>query len=151
VGLTRESIEVDLPPSRAFELWTDVRRWPTFIDDFADVESVDAGWPRRDTKLVWVSRPHGRGRVTQKVTGYDPPNRLQTQVFEDRLSGTQTATFAAADGGRTVFGLELDYELTTAGVFAAMTDFFFIRRALRDSLVRTCRRFASEAAQEASL
>ena len=142
---------MDLPPDRAFELWTDLRRWPTFIDDFAQAESVDPEWPERGSKLVWVSRPHGRGRVTQKVTACIPPTRLETTIFEERLTGTQTATFEPAEDGRTVFALGLDYSLTTAGVFAAITDFFFIRRALRDSLVRTCRRFASEAEQEAAL
>jgi hypothetical protein len=151
MGLTRESIEVGLGPERAFELWTDVGRWPTFIDDFAHAESVDPEWPAAGAKLVWVSRPHGRGRVTQRVTACEPPRRVATEVFEDRLSGTQTATFEPAADGRTIFALELDYKLTTAGAISAVTDFFFIRRALRDSLVRTCRRFASEAAQETSL
>jgi hypothetical protein len=151
MGRTQESIDVELTPERAFELWADVRRWPTFIDDFAHVESVDPAWPAAGAKLVWVSRPHGRGRVTQRVTAGEPGRRLETQVFEERLSGTQTATFEPSAGGGTRFGLSLDYKLTTAGVFAAITDFFFIRRALRDSLVRTCRRFASEAAQEGSL
>jgi hypothetical protein len=150
VGLAQESIEVPLPPGRAFELWTDVRRWPTFIDDYAHTESADEDWPAAGAKLVWVSRPHGRGRVTQKVTRAEPGRCFATHVFEDRLKGTQTAAFEPSAGG-TTFRLALDYTLTTKGVFAAVTDFFFIRRALRDSLVRTCRRFASEAAQEGSL
>jgi len=151
VGRAQDLTEVALPPERAFELWTDVRRWATFIDDYAHAESVDDEWPAAGAKLVWISRPHGRGRVTQKVSISEPPGRFATSVFEDRLQGTQTATFEPATDGGTTFRLELDYTLTTKGVFAAVTDFFFIRRALRDSLVRTCRRFASEAAQEASL
>jgi uncharacterized membrane protein len=151
LGRTEESITVELPPERAFALWIDLRRWPTFIDDFAHTESVDPAWPEAGAKLVWVSRPHGRGRVTQKVTTSIPPARLETSILEERLRGTQTATFESTDDGRTVFELGLDYQLTSKGVFAALTDFFFIRRALRDSLVRTCRRFASEAEQEAAL
>ena len=149
--VAHESIEVDLPPDRAFELWADVRRWSTFIDDFAHVESLDPEWPAEGAKLVWTSKPHGRGRVTQQVTASEPPHRHQTLIFEDRLSGTQTAVFDIGESGRTIFDLELEYELTTAGVFAAITDFLFIRRALRDSLARTCRRFAGEAREEASL
>ena len=151
MGLARESIEVELAPAHAFDLWTDVSRWSTFIDDFSHAESLDEEWPAAGSKLVWVSRPHGRGRVTQKGTVSEPPRRLITHIFEERLSGTQTATFEPASDSGTIFGLALDYKLTSAGIFAAITDFFFIRRALRDSLVRTCRRFASEAAQEASL
>ncbi|MFL5887199.1 MAG: SRPBCC family protein [Thermoleophilaceae bacterium] len=151
MGRAQDSTEVSLPPARAFELWTDVSRWPTFIDDYAHAESVDDDWPAAGAKLVWVSRPHGRGRVTQKVNASDPGRRFATTVFEERLQGTQTASFEPIPSGGTRFRLDLEYQLTSAGVFAAITDFFFIRRALRDSLVRTCRRFASEAAQEASL
>jgi hypothetical protein len=151
VGAVRESIEVDLSPDRAFALWADVNRWPTFIDDFAHVESVDPRWPTEGAKLVWTSKPHGRGRVSQKVTACRPPISLQTLVFEDRLTGTQTATFDIGDSGRTIFELGLEYDLGKSGVFSALTDFFFIRRALRDSLARTCARFAREASEEASL
>jgi Polyketide cyclase / dehydrase and lipid transport len=151
VAVARESIAVGLAPERAFELWSDVRRWPTFIDDFGHPESVDPEWPATGSKLVWQSKPHGRGRVTQKVVVSEPPNRLQMLIFEDRLSGTQIATFDRGEDGRTVFGLELEYTLTRQGVLSAITDFLFIRRALRDSLVRTCRRFASEAAEETGL
>jgi uncharacterized membrane protein len=151
VAVARESIAVGLPPERAFELWSDLRRWPTFIDDFGHPESVDPEWPATGAKLVWQSKPHGRGRVTQKVIVSEPPNRLQMLLFEDRLSGTQTATFERGEDGRTIFELELEYTLTKSGVFAAITDVLFIRRALKDSLGRTCRRFASEATEEASL
>jgi uncharacterized membrane protein len=151
MAVARESIEVELPPERAFELWADVRRWPTFIGDFSHAESLDPEWPAEGAKLVWSSKPHGRGRVTQKVTASEPPFRLQTLIFEDRLNGTQTVTFEPAEAGRTIFELELEYRLTSKGVVAAVTDFLFIRRALRDSLASTCRRFASEAREEASL
>jgi hypothetical protein len=151
MAVTRESIAIDLSPERAFDLWTDLGRWPTFIDDFAHAESVDPEWPARGAKLVWVSKPHGRGRVTQKVTASERPELLEASIFEERLSGTQTATFARGQDGRTVFELELDYTLNTRGPLAAITDFLFIRRALRESLARTCRRFASEAREESSL
>jgi hypothetical protein len=151
VGRTSQSIAIDLPPARAFELWTDVRRWPTFIDDFSHPERVDDSWPESGAKLVWSSKPHGRGRVTEKVLDSEPPHRLRTMLLEERLSGTQTISFELDEEGRTVFEIDLDYALTRAGVLSAITDFVFIRRAIRDSLARTCRRFASEAAEEASL
>ncbi|MFL5895370.1 MAG: SRPBCC family protein [Thermoleophilaceae bacterium] len=151
MAVVRESIATGLTPERAFELWGDIRRWPTFIDDFGHPEGVDPEWPATGSKLVWQSKPHGRGRVTQKVVAYEPPNRLQMLIFEDRLSGTQTASFERGEDGRTIFELQLEYELTKRGVLAVLTDALFIRRALRDSLARTCRRFASEAMEEASL
>jgi uncharacterized protein YndB with AHSA1/START domain len=151
MGRTRESIAIDLTPERAFELWTDVRRWSTFVEGFGHTERVDDGWPQAGAKVVWSSKPHGRGRVTEKVLESEPPHRLRTMVLEERLSGTQIVTFEADEAGETVLELELDYKLTTAGVLAGITDFLFIRRAVRDSLVRTLHRFAGEAAEDASL
>ena len=47
--------------------------------------------------------------------------------------------------------LRLDYELTRYGPARALADVLFIRRALRDALRRTLRRFAVEADEEAGL
>jgi uncharacterized protein YndB with AHSA1/START domain len=151
MGRASRSIAIDLPPARAFGLWTDVRRWPTFIDDFGHPDRVDDNWPQAGAKLVWSSKPHGRGRVTEKVLDSEPPHLLRTMLLEERLSGTQAVSFELDQEGRTVFEIDLDYKLTRAGILSAITDFLFIRRAVRDSLARTCRRFASEAAEEASL
>ena len=55
-----------------------------------------------------------------------------------------------ADGGAEV-RLSLQYELTGDNPFNPVTDMLFIRRALRDALGRTLRRFAVEAQEEAGL
>jgi hypothetical protein len=47
--------------------------------------------------------------------------------------------------------LTLDYELSKYGPLRAVADVLFIRRALRDALRRTLRRFAIEAEEEAAL
>src|SRR5436853_962854 len=137
MGSTGESIAIDVAPDRAFDLWTDVNRWPTFVDGFGGAGRVDGEWPGLGSKVVWNSKPHGRGRVTEKVVRSDAPHRLETEIFEQRLNGVQSAGFELDDGGRTVFELALDYRLTGAGMLAALTDFLFIRRAIRDSLGRT--------------
>ena len=72
-------------------------------------------------------------------------------VFEERMTGVQAVTFAETDEGSTRVDIELDYELPQGGPLKAVTDFLFIRRALTDALRRTLRRFATEAAEEASL
>ncbi len=150
MGVVREAIRVDLDPDRAYALWTDVRRWPTFVDGFARVERLDDEWPRPGSKVVWQSTPDGRGRVTERVTGSTPGIRVITEVFEERLTATQTVTFEDAGDGAVV-QIELDYELARGGPLAGITDVLFIRRAQSDALVRTLRRFATEAAEEAAL
>ena len=142
---------VELPADRAWALWTDVRRWPTFIEGFAHAVEQAPGWPAPDSRVVWQSTPGGRGRVTEKVTASEPGARFATRVFEDALSGVQQLSFAQADDGRTRVELRLDYELTRAGPLRALADVLFIRRALTQALNRTLARFATEAAEEASL
>jgi uncharacterized membrane protein len=151
MSVTREAVTVALPPERAFALWTDLTRWPTFIDGFGHVDRLDGAWPDEGAKLVWRSGPAGRGVVTEKVVASEPGERFVTQVFEERMSGAQAVTFAETDEGSTRVDIELDYQLAEGGPLKAVTDFLFIRRALTDALRRTLRRFATEAAEEASL
>jgi hypothetical protein len=145
---------VALPPERAAALWADVRRWPTFVEGFAHVEQKDDTWPQQGAKLVWASIPGGRGRVTEKVVAHDG-GRFATRVFDESLAGTQTVTFQLAEDG-SVAELSLEYELNPTSVWrqgpvGKLADVLFIRRALGDSLARTLRRFATEAAEESAL
>ncbi len=140
---------VALEPDRALALWSDAGRWPSFVEGLARVGHLSPNWPERGSKVVWESRPGGRGRVTEKVTERGP-GRFATEVFEDRFLGTQTAEFSPTEGGARV-ALELRYELVRGGPAGAIADALFVRRALRDGLVRTLRRFAVEAEDEAGL
>jgi uncharacterized membrane protein len=151
MGVARDAVTVPLAPAAAFDLWTDLTRWPTFVDGFGHVERVDDGWPAEGTKLVWQSGPAGRGVVTERVVASEPGVRLVTQVFEERMHGAQAVRFDPVDDGSTRVDMELDYALTSGGPLAGVTDLLFIRRAQTDALRRTLRRFATEAAEEAAL
>jgi uncharacterized membrane protein len=150
MATVREAIAVDLDPERAFRLWADVRRWPTFVDGFARPKRLDETWPAEDAKIVWESTPDGRGIVTERVVESVPASRLVTQVFEERYTGVQVVSFEPDEEGSLV-EIELAYELSKGGPLRALTDVLFIRRAQSDALVRTLRRFATEAAEEAAL
>lgn len=150
MGVVREAIATPLEPGRAYALWVDVRRWPTFVDGFKQAERLDESWPGPGAKVVWRSTPDGRGVVTERVTEADPGRRLVTEVFEERCAGVQTVSFEPdADGS--IVELELDYELSSGGPLRGVTDVLFIRRAQADALRRTLRRFGTEAAEEAAL
>lgn len=146
--VVRESAVAKLPPAGALRLWTDTSRWATFVDGFAHVAEQARDWPEPGAKLVWQSGPAGRGRVTERVREHGP-GLFETDVFEERLSGTQRAFFELDDAG-TLVTLELEYELQKGGPLSRLTDVLFIRRALSDALARTLRRFATEAAEEAA-
>jgi hypothetical protein len=147
--VARAETAVPLETERARELWTDVRRWPSFVEGFSSAVELSGDWPGQGAKLVWQSTRAGRGRVTERVTEAGP-ERFSTEVFEDSLMGTQTVSFVRASEGTRV-ELRLEYELTRYGPLRAVADFLFIRRALRDALRRTLHRFAVEAEEEAGL
>jgi len=142
---------VELDPGRAWALWTDVRRWPSFVEGFSNVVERAPEWPSQDARVVWTSTPGGRGRVTEKVTVSEPAARFATRVMEEALSGIQLVSFARADDGRTRVELRLDYELARGGPLRAIADVLFIRRALNQALNRTLAGFVTEAAEEAAL
>ena len=141
---------VELDPQRAWALWTDVRRWPTFVDGFARPRRMDDEWPGEGAKLVWESTPDGRGTVTERVIESEHGRRLATDVLEERCTGVQTVTFEPDEEG-SVVELELDYELSKGGALRGITDVLFIRARQAEALRRTLRRFATEAAEEAEL
>ena len=140
---------VVLPPDDVLKLWTDTARWPTFIEGFARLLERSPGWPAAEARVVWESTPGGRGKVTEKVVS-GAPGGFATMVFEDALVGRQSLRAVAAGGGSEV-ELSLEYTLTRYGPFGLIADALFIRRALRDALVRTLARFAVEAEDEAGL
>ena len=139
-----------LTPEAALRLWTDVDRWPSFVEGFARPVDRSPEWPHAGARLVWESSPAGRGRVTEKVVEAEGPDRFVTQVFEERLHGVQTFRVVESEGGSRA-ELALEYELTKYGPLSAVADVIFIRRAIRDSLRRTLSRFAVEAEEEAGL
>jgi hypothetical protein len=140
---------VPLPPPAALELWTNLDRWPSFVEGFGHLLERSDGWPAVGDRVVWESIPGGRGRVTEKVVE-NAAGRFSTLVFEEALMGRQTVTAVPAPDGAEV-ELALEYTLTKYGPLSALADALFIGRALRDSLRRTLFRFGVEAEEEAGL
>jgi hypothetical protein len=150
VRTARAQAELVLTPEAALRLWADVDRWASFVEGFARTLELSPDWPGGGARLVWESTPAGRGRVTEKVVEGEGPDRFVTQVFEDRLHGTQTFRVVESEGGSRA-ELSLEYTLTKYGPLGAVADAIFIRRAIRDSLRRTLTHFAVEAEEEAGL
>jgi ribosome-associated toxin RatA of RatAB toxin-antitoxin module len=150
MAVARAATHVPLQPQEAYDLWTDVARWPTFIDGFAHPERLDDTWPEEGARLMWRGVPGGRGAVTERVARAQPPALHEVTVMEEKLDGTQRATFTPAEDG-TLVELELDYKVSVGGPLRPLVDVLFIRRAQNDALARTLRRFATEAAEQAAL
>jgi len=140
---------VPLTPPDVLRLWTDVERWPSFVEGYARLIELREPWPDEGGRVVWESNPTGRGRVTETVVGRGS-DLFSVQVFEAALVGVQTLRVAPAEDGSEV-ELSLEYELARYGPLRGLADMLFIRRALRDSLRRTLARFRVEAEEEARL
>jgi Polyketide cyclase / dehydrase and lipid transport len=136
-------------PRVAQRLWVDTNRWPTFVDGFGHIERIDDSWPEPGSKVVWLSGPAGRGRVTEKIREFGD-DVVVSDVFDSQMSAAQEAQFVPAEDGSEVF-LTLEYELASGGPLRWLTDVLFIRRALAMALERTLRRFSTEAGDEATL
>ena len=149
--MRRASARATLPltPPDVLRLWSDVERWPSFVEGFARRLELTEAWPEPGGRVVWESTPDGRGRVTETVT-QRAGDRFSTQVYEEALTGTQTLRALPASDGSEV-ELSLEYELARYGPLRGVADVLFIRRALRDALRRTLTRFTVEAEEEAQL
>jgi hypothetical protein len=124
----------------AEELWYDPHRWAAWIDGFGHVAKLDGEWPQVGSRLLWDSRPKGRGRVAERVVAYEPRAGQRLEVEDERLTGAQSVEFEA-EGDEVRVSLTLEYTLKERN---PVIDFLFIRRALRDSMRRTLTRFAHE-------
>ena len=149
--MRRASARAALPltPPEVLRLWSDVERWPSFVEGFARRLELTEAWPEPGGRVVWESTPDGRGRVTETVVEHSG-DRFSTQVYEEALAGTQTLRALPAPDGSEV-ELSLEYQLSRYGPLRGLADVLFIRRALRDALRRTLSRFVVEAEEEARL
>jgi hypothetical protein len=144
------SRDVKGPQGAIERLWYDTSRWPSFIDGFGHLLKVEGGWPAAGSRVVWDSTPAGRGRVAERVVSYEPGAGQSSEVEDPRLRGTQSVGFELLEDGVAVT-LELDYELKQRNPLSGLVDLLFIRRAIRDSLVRTLQHFSRELAGDLEL
>ena len=127
----------------AEELWYDPNRWAAWIDGFGHVAKLEGEWPHEGARLLWDSRPNGRGRVDERVIGYEARTGQTLAVEDQRLTGTQQVTFEP-EGGQVRVSLTLEYRLKERSVLTPIVDLVFIRRAVLASLQRTLARFGHE-------
>jgi Polyketide cyclase / dehydrase and lipid transport len=142
MGRVRAEVHVAALASAAEELWYDTSRWPTFVDGLAHVVKVEGDWPRAG-RVVWDARPGGRGRVVERVEGYEARGGQTVRVEDEKIVGTQRVEFHPTAQGCRV-ALQLDYHVKQQRPLMAVVDVLFIRRPMTDSLKRTLTRLRRE-------
>lgn len=143
MGRARMTIALPGRAAEAEELWYDPVRWPSWIDGFGHLVSLDESWPRSGARRVWDSRPGGRGRVVERVVAYEQRVGQTLEMEDGRMRGTEEVAFQPGSDGVTVV-LEARYRLKYSNPMTPAFDFLFVRRHVGASLGRTLGRFAAE-------
>lgn len=123
--------------------WYDTSRWPAWVDGLSRVIRVDGEWPQVGASVTWESAPAGRGRVIERVVGYEHLVGQTVEVDDDSITGRQSVHFRPAQDGVEV-DLSLEYALKRRSILTPVIDALFIRRAMASSLRMTLVRFGGQ-------
>jgi len=92
----RFSVFVAAPPHLVFGLWTDLDRWPEWIEGLKKVTDVTGPLDQAGTRYVtWFGGMSGRNEVLE----VERPRRIRTRLGSRLLRGVTEATFEPEDGG----------------------------------------------------
>jgi uncharacterized membrane protein len=150
MGRVRASIDIPVQASQAEDLWYDLNRWPSFVDGFGHLDRQTGEWPKAGSALHWSSAAGGRGHVLERVVSYEPRSGQELQVADSKMTGTQRVIFEPGPGS-VVVTIELEYEITADWPLKSVMDALFVRRPMRDSIVRTLQRLRREAVTDREL
>lgn len=126
------------------QLWYDLQRWPSWVDEFGKLVRVDDAWPQTGARLLWDAPPGTRGRVVEEATHYEP--RLgQTLDFEDEtFRGVRRVVF---EPGLEETRITVEVELVPKQRMPPVRR-WWRRRLVEESLRRTLTRFSYELAAD---
>ena len=126
--------------------WYDTARWPRWVDELAQVVSVEGDWPEPDSAVVWQSGPAGRGRVIERVAAYVPLEGCTVEVEDDSITGRQSVAFEP-DQDWVQVGLALRYRIKRRSPLTPLIDVLFVRRLMTTSLEKTLGGFGAVLAE----
>ena len=135
---------VEGPGIEAEQLWYDRSRWPSWIAGFAALQKLGEEWPLEGARRVWVTRPQGRGLISETVRSYVAGDGQALEFEDAKVRGVQRVRFES-DGTRTRVTVTLDLE-TKGRIPPARR--WWLRRQFRGELERTLERFSYELAAE---
>jgi uncharacterized protein YndB with AHSA1/START domain len=142
-----EEILIEATLAEVWDAYFEPRRWPSWVDGFQAVVSSQ-GYPEEGGTLRWRSNPSGRGTVSERVLEHEPRHRHRVGFSDDASEGELLTTFTMQRQSVLV-RQELTYELKEEKPLHRLTDRFFVRPRLRESLARSLRGLAAEATDTA--
>jgi uncharacterized membrane protein len=100
----RESIDVDMPVSTAYNQWTQFEEFPKFMEGVESVEQVD------DTHLRWVAEVGGQRREWQAEIVEQVPDEKIAWRATDGNGPNGIVTFEPLGEDKTLIVVEMSYE-----------------------------------------
>jgi uncharacterized protein YndB with AHSA1/START domain len=130
MGHVINSIHIDAPPERVFELITDAQRFPEWGDSVIEVKDVSGPQDRVGASFTAVMKFAGR-RVESRfeTTRVEKPTYLEQKGTMPGGGDSTAINRLEPAGGGTDAKVELDYELP-GGFFGDLADRLFMERAI---------------------
>jgi uncharacterized membrane protein len=100
----RESIEVDVPMSTAYNQWTQFEEFPRFMEGVASVKQID------DTHLRWVAEIAGERRDWEAEIVEQVPDQKIAWRAVDGKGPNGVVTFEPLGEDKTLVMVEMSYE-----------------------------------------
>src|SRR5687767_16012271 len=100
----RESIEVDVPISTAYNQWTQFEEFPQFMEGVEQVQQLD------DTHLHWVAEIGGTRREWDAEIAEQKPDERVAWHSTTGAKNAGVVTFHRLDDTRTKVMLQLEFD-----------------------------------------
>ena len=100
----KETIQVDVPESTAYNQWTQFQEFPKFMDGVESVEQID------DTHLRWAAEVGGERREWQAEIVEQVPDETIAWRAVDGNGPNGIVTFESLGEDKTLVTVEMSYE-----------------------------------------
>ena len=122
MSVIRESIDVDVPVSTAYNQWTQFEEFPQFMEGVEEVKQLD------DTRLHWKAEIAGATREWEAKIMEQEPDRVIAWRSEEGVKLAGRVTFEPVnDSTSTRITLEMDFD--PEGLVEAVGDALGLVRA----------------------
>lgn len=137
MSVIRESMEVDVPVSTAYNQWTQFEQFPHFMEGVEEVRQLD------DTRLHWKAEIAGQTREWEAKIVEQEPDKVIAWRSDGGVNLAGRATFEPiVDGSRTRIMLEMEF--APEGFVEAAGDVLGIVRARVSGDLRRFKKFIED-------
>jgi len=141
MGHIVNTIHIDAPPERVFELGADARRLPEWNTSFVQVKDVTGPLDQVGARYTTVIKVAGRLLDGQwEVVRVEKPTYLETKGTAPAGGRATVISRNEPAGGGTDSTVELDYELP-GGFLGGALDAIFVQRAMERDMKHTAENF----------